>query len=206
MNVKLRITTLAAAALTVAAAAITGLAVSVAPAGASILGNGCDEYDPARAVYYRCVPDRTTFYTPDGANPSAVPQGTGYAGETRQIAFGDDGGFVNVSDNVLIPPPAPYRLGRDYCSNPWYAYSPFEGAWQYSCYVHDVCYGSQEGRKYCDVRFWRDMIGSCKARYAWYDPRRYDCFYEASAWYMAVRVAGAGHYVPRQSNLEPAGN
>jgi len=205
MNVKLRMSVGLGSLAALTAALVAALTVS-APASAYILSNGCDEYDPARAAYYQCVPDRTTFYTPDGVNPNSVPEGTGYPGETRQIAFLDDGGgSVNISDNVMIPPPAPYRAGRDYCSNPWYAYSAYEGIWQYSCYLHDVCYGSQKGRKYCDVRFWHDTIADCKSHHALYDPRRYDCFSDATAWYWAIRIAGAGHYVPRQSNLEPAG-
>lgn len=187
-----------AAMLMLAAAGAVGLSLSpaVQKASAVVLANGCDEYDPARGLYYRCVPDRTTFYTPDGINPNAVPVGTGYS------SFGDELGTIH--DTGGIPPPAPYRAGRDYCSNPSFAYSPFESRWQYSCYGHDVCYGSQRGRKYCDVTFWKNMISNCKA-FGWYNPSRYACFVDARLWYYAVRWFGAPYYVPRRTSFEPAG-
>lgn len=190
-----------AAALLLAAAASAGLSVSplVSKASAYVMSNGCDEYDPDRGNYYECVPDRTTFYTPDGINPNWVYQGTEYG----SAAYGDDFGGMNVGDTPTIPPPAPFSSSKDYCSNPWYAWSAFEGIWQRACYNHDVCYGSQLGRKYCDVRFWKDMIGACKAHYSWYDPARYPCFADAVTWYGAVREFGAPHYVPRKSSFEP---
>jgi hypothetical protein len=179
--------------LAVVAALAVSLSAGVPKASAYYLANGCDEYDPNKGVTYRCTPDRTTFYTPDGINPNWVYPGT--------KSFGD----LTINDNIGIPPPAAYRAGRDYCSNPEWAWSPFEGNWEVACYNHDVCYGSQKGRLYCDVNFWKDMVGACKASYAWYNPARYACFLDASAWYTAVRLYGAGHYVPRQTSFEPRG-
>jgi hypothetical protein len=110
---------------------------------------------------------------------------------------------VVLNDPVMIPPPAPFSPNRDYCSNPWFGWSPFKGKWQHSCYNHDVCYGSQLGRKYCDVDFWRDMVSACKASYAWYNPTRYACFADARGWYYAVRWYGADRYKPRTTSYEP---
>jgi hypothetical protein len=179
--------------LTVAAAVVVSLSAGVPRASAYVLSNGCDEYDPDRGITYRCTPDRSTFYTPDGIDPSRVYPGTGTVGD------------VTVNDTLGIPPPAPYRAGRDYCSNPWWAWNPFESEWQVACYNHDVCYGSQKGRLYCDSTFWRETTGACRANHAWYLPPRYACFAWAVQWYTAVRAFGAPHYVPRQTSFEPAG-
>jgi hypothetical protein len=171
----------------------------VPKASAYVLSNGCDEYDPAQNVTYRCTPDRTAFYTPDGLDPNKVPIGSEYPGE-GSVFVGvtvDGGGFT-------IPPPAPYRPGRDYCSN-WLASSPFEGKWQFTCYRHDVCYGSQWGRKFCDARFWHNMIADCKNAYPWYTLERYGCFANATVWYLAVRLLGGAHYKPRLTSDEPKG-
>jgi hypothetical protein len=193
-----------------ALAATAGLCVSsvVESASAYVMANGCDEYDPVRSL---CVPDRSTFYTPDGVNPSAVAQGTGYPGETTTYLapteeLGAKGpGMVVVTDGGGgIPPPAPYVSGRDYCSNPWFGNSTYEGRWQYTCYRHDVCYGSQLGRKYCDVQFWKNLVSDCKA-FGWYNPDRYACFVDARTWYYAARWFGDSHYRRRLSSLEPAG-
>lgn len=191
------------AALVVLAALLVGLAALTTPqlaptASAYMLRDGCSEYDPDRDITYTCVPDRSTFYTPDGIDPTRVIQGTEYSGETRMYD-GDGSGSV-------IPPPAPYVAGRDYCSNPWYGNSSYEHLWQYSCYRHDVCYGSQLGRKYCDVMFWHHMGQDCKAAYAvWEVWDRYPCLFDARLWYWAVRWKGASHYKPRQSSEEPRG-
>jgi hypothetical protein len=183
--------------IALAAAVAVSLSAGVPKASAYYLANGCDEYDPARNITYRCTPDRSTFYTPDGINPNAVYPGT--------KAGGDDLGGVTINDNIGIPPPAPYVPGRDYCSNPEWAWTPFEGIWQPACYNHDVCYGSQMGRLYCDANFWKDAVAACKANYAWYNPARYACFLDAASWYTAVRMFGGGHYVPRQTSYEPRG-
>jgi len=180
--------------LALAAAVVVSLSVSVPKASAYYLANGCDEFDPARGITYRCTPDRTTFYTPDGINPNSVWPG-----------MKASGGDFGINDNIGIPPPAPYVAGRDYCSNPEWAWTPFEGIWQPTCYNHDVCYGSQKGRLYCDVNFWKDASAACKANYAWYNPVRYVCFGDAGVWYTALRMFGASHYVPRKTSYEPRG-
>ena len=179
--------------LALAAAVVVSLSAGVPKASAYVLGNGCDEYDPGRRITYRCTPDRSTFYTPDGINPNAVYPGT--------RSFGDG----TINDNIGIPPPAPYVHGRDYCSNPEWAWSPFESEWQRACYNHDVCYGSQKGRLYCDSNFWKDAILACKANHSSYLPVRYFCFADAGAWYIALRLFGGGHYKPRQTSYEPRG-
>jgi hypothetical protein len=198
ITLRVAVVPVVAAALALAAAGAVALSLSpvVPKASAYVLGNGCDEYDPTRGIYYRCTPDRTTFYTPDGINPNSVPVGARYS------SFGD--GLGTIYDTGGIPPPAPYRAGRDYCSNPWFANSAYEGKWQFSCYKHDVCYGSQKGRKYCDVQFWKDMVAECK-RFGWYNPDRYGCLLDARLWYYAVRWFGVPSYVPRRTSLEPAG-
>jgi hypothetical protein len=182
--------------LALAAAVAVSLSAGVPKASAYVLANGCDEFDPDRGITYVCTPDRTTFYTPDGINPNWVYAGAGY------FSFKSFGN-VTIIDNIGIPPPAPFNPGKDYCSNPWFGWSPFEGYWQRACYNHDVCYGSQLGRKYCDVNFWKEMISACKSAYAWYDPRRYACFFDAQVWYKFVRDYGASHYVPRKTSFEP---
>jgi len=180
-------------------------AVSVPRASAYVLANGCDEYDPATGTTYRCNPSRTDFYTPDGVDPATVWVGTNYPGEYVGYAAARKGPkFVVCCDGGAIPPPAPYRAGRDYCSNPWFGNSPYESRWQYTCYRHDVCYGSQLGRKYCDVQFWHNMIADCKG-FGWYNPDRYACFIDAGVWYLGARWGGASHYKPRTSSTQPAG-
>lgn len=195
---------LVAAALIAAAAGAVALSASplLPKASAYVLSNGCDEYDPARALYYRCTPDRSTFYTPDGVDPNRVYAGTGYSGEKATGSFRIKPSST-YNDPGGIPPPAPFSSGKDYCSNGWLGWSPFEAIWQRACYNHDVCYGSQLGRKYCDVRFWRNMISACKSHYGWYDPRRYACFADAIDWYTAVRAFGSRHYKPRKTSFEP---
>jgi len=180
-------------------------AVSVPRASAYVLANGCDEYDPASGTTYRCNPSRTDFYTPDGVDPAAVRVGTSYPGESAGYAAAGTGQkYVFCCDGGAIPPPAPYYAGRDYCSNPWYGNSSYESRWQYTCYRHDVCYGSQLGRKYCDTQFWHNMIADCKS-FSWYNPDRYGCFLDAQIWYLGARWFGASHYRPRTSSAEPAG-
>jgi hypothetical protein len=191
----------AALMIALAAAAVVSLSAGVPKASAYYLANGCDEFDPNRGITYRCTPDRTTFYTPDGINPNSVYPGTKAGGD----GFG--GGFT-VNDNIGIPPPAPYVAGRDYCSNPEWAWTPFEGNWQVACYNHDVCYGSQKGRLYCDATFWRETIAACKANYSawWAVVAKLACYSDAATWYAAVRLFGASHYKPRQTSYEPRGS
>ena len=180
--------------LALAAAVAVSLSAGVPKASAYYLANGCDEFDPDRGITYRCTPDRTTFYTPDGINPNWVYPGT--------KTFGD----MTINDPLGIPPPAPYVGGRDYCSNPEWAWTMFESEWQPACYNHDVCYGSQKGRLYCDVNFWKEMTAACKANHAWWLPMRYWCYSDARDWYLAVRIFGGAHYKPRQTSYEPRGS
>jgi hypothetical protein len=184
-----------------AAATAVSLTTGVPKASAYYLANGCDEYDPERGITYVCTPDRTTFYTPDGINPNWVWAGADYSSYASSGSFGDSGDFT-INDPIGIPPPAPFDPGKDYCSEPWFGWSPFEGGWQHACYNHDVCYGSQLGRKYCDVNFWKDMISACK-NFGWYNPARYACYADARVWYQAVVWFGADHYRPRATSFEP---
>jgi hypothetical protein len=185
--------------LAVAAAVAVSVSPAVPAASAYVLANGCDEYDPDRRITYRCVADRSTFYTPDGVDPTRVYVGAGYGYKP----FGDRLGRANINDNVGIPPPAPFSPSKDYCSEPWFGSSAFEGIWQRACYNHDVCYGSQLGRKYCDSQFWKEMISACKANYSWYNPIRYACFADAATWYYGVVWFGGDHYNPRRTSFEP---
>ncbi len=180
-------------------------AVSVPRASAYVLANGCDEYDPATATTYVCNPSRSDFYTPDGVDPVTVAVGTGYSGESTTAYTVVKGTIRDVWGPGFgaIPPPAPFNPNKDYCSNPWWAPSPFKGIWQRACYNHDVCYGSQLGRKYCDVRFWHDTSQACKSSYWPIDPSRYLCLGNARAWYYAVRWYGAPNYKPRTSSNQP---
>jgi len=179
-------------------------AVAVPRASAYVLANGCDEYDPATGTTYVCNPSRTDFYTPDGVDPATVWVGTNYPGEmTAAKAFGSIRLVTILPGGSIIPAPAPYNSSRDYCSNPWWAPSPFEGIWNRGCYNHDICYGSQLGRKYCDVRFWHDTSQACKSNYWVIDPRRYACLGNARVWYYAVRWYGASNYKPRTSSNQP---
>jgi hypothetical protein len=198
MKRTLALPSLAAALMVALAAAVAvSLTAGVPKASAYYLANGCDEFDPAKGITYRCTPDRTTFYTPDGINPNWVYPGT-------KAGVDDLGAGFTINDNIGIPPPAPYVSGRDYCSDPWWVWTPFEGGWQVACYNHDVCYGSQKGRLFCDVNFYKEMIASCKG-YWIVDPRRYLCFSDATLWYTGVRLYGADHYKPRQTSYEPRG-
>src|SRR5690349_13664164 len=86
--------------IALAAAVAVSLSAGVPKASAYYLANGCDEYDPATGTTYRCTPDRTTFYTPDGINPNLVYPGT--------KAGGYDLGGLTINDNIGIPPAAPY--------------------------------------------------------------------------------------------------
>ena len=75
----------AALMIALAAAVAVSLTAGVPKASAYYLANGCDEFDPARGITYRCTPDRTTFYTPDGINPNWVYPGT----KASALALGD---------------------------------------------------------------------------------------------------------------------
>src|SRR5919198_1339940 len=103
------------------------VALSVSPlasnASAYVLANGCDEYDPDRGIYYWCTPDRSTFYTPDGVDPSWVPVGAGYSAGPAASERTDLDPDMTYYDPGGIPPPAPFRAGRDYCSNGWFGWS-----------------------------------------------------------------------------------
>lgn len=181
-------------------------AVAVPRASAYVLADGCSEYDPATATTYVCNPSRTDFYTPDWVDPATVPVGTNYPGESTSYAISRTSPkYVYCCDGGAIPPPAPFNSSKDYCSNPWWAPSPFEGVWQHACYNHDVCYGSQLGRKYCDVRFWHDSSQACKNAYsAWWETvTRYLCLGNAKLWYGAIRAYGASNYKPRTSSNQP---
>jgi hypothetical protein len=193
----------AAAVLALAVAGAVSLSVSraVPKASAYVLANGCDEYDPARGIYYQCNWRKTALLTPAGDDPAATPVGARYESFAQPVD--DPGGSVTTYEGAgALPPPAPFNQYKDYCSNPWYGNSWYEGKWQRACYNHDVCYGSQLGRKYCDDHFWDDMIRACKT-YGWYNPDRYGCFADAVTWYYAVRWFGESHYKPRLSSNEP---
>lgn len=171
----------------------------------------CDEYDPERDIWYICTPDQSGFYTPDGIDPDTVsPEagggcnpytGGGYCAASREGATNE----VSAS----IPPPAPYQYGKDYCSYPDWYFSFYAGTLNRTCYRHDVCYGSQLGRGYCDSYFWKDGSNDCRRAYnadAWrvkYDPRRYDCLSDVAQWYLAIRAFGGSHYKPRTTSREP---
>lgn len=191
----------AALMIALAAAVAVSLTAGVPKASAYYLANGCDIYNEYNGKIYRCTPDRTSYYTPDGLNPNWVAPGT------EGKAYGDGlGGFgFTVNDNIGIPPPAPFLYYRDYCSNPDWLPAAFEGHWQVACYNHDVCYGSQKGRLYCDVGFWRDMVFACRSMWASNFVKEW-CIAEADQWYTFVRVFGAGHYKPRQTSYEPRGS
>ena len=132
--------------------------------------------------------------TPDGRDPAAY----------GQLLFYPIWG--------QIPRPAPYRGDRDYSSDPdWATYVAkdigldpklFEWDWNPASYQHDVCYGNQEGRLYCDVKFWDRLSQNCTFGFS---TRRANCYLLAGAWYTAVRAFGGPAYKPRQSSLEPAG-
>ena len=125
---------------------------------------------------------------------------------TTVVDLGGRAGFnLTINDNIGIPPPAAYVPSRSYCSKPGWLYSPFAGRWNYACYNHDVCYGSQKGRLYCDVVFWREMVSACTSRWA-PDPLHDACISEADLWYSTVRIFGQPHYKPRQTSYEPRGN
>jgi hypothetical protein len=191
--------------LFVVAAAAAGLGVPSAASSYPVDdGSSCNEYDPDRGIYYYCTPDYSSLYTPEGEDPAWY---TGASGGGYDPYAG--GGGAALRDNLpgdgggSIPPPAPYDSSKNYCSAPWFAWNPYEGSWNFGCYRHDVCYGSQLGRKYCDVRFWKDMANVCRNNYDWYDPRRYDCLADARELYYAVRQFGDSHYNPRTSSSEP---
>jgi hypothetical protein len=192
--------------LFVVAAAAAGLGVPSAASSYPVDdGSYCNEYDPDRGIYYDCTPDQSTFYTPEGEDPASYTAASG--GGTDPYAGG--GGGAAFRDNLpgdgggSIPPPAPYDSSKNYCSAPWIASNDYEASWDPACYRHDVCYGSQLGRKYCDVRFWKDMANVCRSNYGMWDPRRYGCLADARSWYWAVRQWGDSHYNPRTSSSEP---
>lgn len=164
----------------------------------------CDVYDTARGIRYVCTPDGTAFMTPDGINPNTISPSGGacnpYTGD-RCLAWASN-----------IPPPAAYRSDRDYSSDPLDSLGPFgrvafERVLNRASYNHDVCYGSQLGRKYCDSQFWKDMTKACSSSYGsvWEFPLKLDCWAQAKVWYLAVRGLGDSHYKPRTSSLEPSG-
>ena len=168
----------------------------------------CNEYDPERDLMYWCTPNGD-FYTPEGEDPLWYgPEGSGdnpYAAPLDDPAAGSVARDPSWQEGGSIPPPAPYDANKDYCSEPWWGDPPWEDeVWNPPCYRHDVCYGSQLGRKYCDVRFWRDMERACRDGYPpWLPHARYACLADARIWYWMVREYGASNYQPRMSSLEP---
>src|SRR5262245_5240181 len=84
--------------LALAAAAGLSLTAAVPPASAHLLANGCDEFDPDRGITYRCTPDRSTLYTPDGIDPTKIAVGASYSAAKTP-------GFFTVNDPIGIPPP-----------------------------------------------------------------------------------------------------
>jgi hypothetical protein len=144
--------------------------------------------------------------TPDNIDPVTVPRGTSRAGA-----------IVPCCDSG-IPAPAPYRSDRDYSSDPdfvqngsfvispaiYWAWGQAERHVNRVAYDHDVCYGSQLGQLFCDVRWHKDGIASCKS-YSWANPLRYACYGFVRGGYEGMRRIGRSHYRVRMSSSEPAG-
>jgi hypothetical protein len=215
--------------------ALAGAAVAFPQGASAYYIDGCNEYDPERGLYHWCTPEPSTFYSPHGEDPAWYgPEYSGacdpYSGS--HCAFGsseqarpdadcmDDPTATSAKDDRGethgtapecgssyggIPPPAAYDPSKDYCSDPWFNWSPFEGHFNPGCYRHDVCYGSQLGRLYCDTRLWKDLQRACKDHFGiWSAPAsRYWCLATAREWYAAVRHFGESSYKPRTSGLQP---
>ncbi len=170
--------------------------------------SGCvNESDPMTGEWYICAPSGS-LYTPDWQDPARYR----YEGSACNPYNGD--GRCSKSelnypvDTAGIPPPAWYNDRLNYISSPEWVPSPiriYERVWNFAAYRHDSCYGSQLGRTYCDVNFWRDMSGLCKAHYPPWRYDRYLCIGMARSWYFAVGAAGESHYIPRISILQPTG-
>jgi hypothetical protein len=147
--------------------------------------------------------------TPDNIDPATVTRGTNRtAGPGAIIPCCDSG----------IPGPAPYRSDRDYSSDPdfvrwgsfvispalYWAWGQAERHVNAVAYAHDVCYGSQLGQLYCDVRWHKDGISSCKS-YWWGNPLRWACYGFVRGGYEGMRLIGKGHYTKRTSSSQPTG-
>ena len=185
---------------------------------------GCqDLHDYERDIWYYCTPNGSTFYTPDGLDPTAGgPEYGGgcdpYGGSPKpcptvaanRYEWAEEGPMIPDPGpgGTTIPSPAPFSYSRDYCSDPWFAQSAFEDLFQRSCYNHDVCYGSQLGRTYCDTRFWRDVSAACYTIVRYHSGIAYriqyrQCLYDGRQWYTGIRLFGASHYKPRKSSNQP---
>ncbi len=92
----------AALMIALAAAVAVSLTAGVPKASAYYLANGCDIYNEYNGKIYRCTPDRTTYYTPDGLNPNWVAPGT------EGKAYGDGLGSASLStttsESLLLRP------------------------------------------------------------------------------------------------------
>ena len=148
-----RICALPAVAVALMLALVAALAVSlsagVPKASAYYLANGCDSFDRvSTALSTAAPPTASTYYTPDGLNPeldlSRDPSKwfattSAAAGSPQRQHRHPTGGAVTLPPGLLQQPevvPGDVR-----------------GRLAVACYNHDVCYGSQKGRLYCDVWF-----------------------------------------------------
>jgi hypothetical protein len=165
----------------------------------------CDEYDAERNITYTCTADGD-FYTPDNIDPDAV--WTGNSGGCNPYS---GGGYCKLSTKPgtdwlvpKIPPPAAYKDSKNYCSFPSWTWTPYEWLFNFPCYQHDVCYGSQLNRQYCDSQLYKGTSNACRARYAWWEwTPHFACLATTRTMYTAIRCCGESHYVPRKSSLEP---
>ncbi|KAK3826387.1 MAG: hypothetical protein J3R72DRAFT_457930 [Linnemannia gamsii] len=62
------------------------------------------------------------------------------------------------------------------------------------CAKHDTCYETCGGRAFCDVKFWRCLLGLCSGKFKWYNPKRYGCYLVATTYYHGVFSLGWTRY------------
>ena len=91
-------------------------------------------------------------------------------------------------------------VATNYCTNAPDAIPGFYD-FRHACAHHDACYSLNTDTRYgCDTTFRREMHSECAAQHPWWSPARPACRTVADAYYAAVRLFGASHYVSRDPN------
>ena len=160
------------------------------------------QYDPGTGRFLQTDPAATTMssgsaYDYTGDRPTCFVDPTG-----ESVDPGSSNGYCSVE--VFDPK-------HNYCSVPHWVQlvgidTDFMGTWNKDgdCYYHDLCYGSNLDRKFCDDCFYSLMKKSCKSHYGWgsgfiggwWNPVYDSCRGEALSWYKAIRHYGLSHYHP----------
>ncbi len=79
------------------------------------------------------------------------------------------------------------------------------GSLEKACNCHDLCYDYGQStygmdREACDKRFRDDMKKLCERKFGSWNPLRYTCKTQATAYYYAVKISGSTAWDPKSTN------